>query len=97
MKIANVIPLFKCDDLEKFDNYRTVPLLYFLSKVFEKVMYRRLIKFLNAHSLLFSNQFGFRKFHSTCMAIMTMVDKLTKHLDNGDFIFWCFCRFLESI
>ena len=97
MKIANVIPLFKCDDQEMFYNYRPVSLLCSLSKVFEKVMYSRLIKFLDAHSILFSHQFGFRKVHSTYMAIMTMVDKLIKHLDNGDFIFGVFFRFLESI
>ena len=28
MKIANVIPLFKCDDQEMFDNYRPVSLLF---------------------------------------------------------------------
>ena len=49
MKIANVIPLFKCDDQEMFNNYRPVS----LSKVFEKVMYGRLIKCLDAYSILF--------------------------------------------
>ena len=89
MKIAN-------NDQEMFNNYRPVSLLCSLSKVFEKVMYSRLIKFLDAHSILFSYQFGFRKFHSTYMAIMTMVDKLTKHLDNGDFIFGVFLDFSKA-
>ena len=88
MKIANVIPLFKCNDQEMFNNYRPVSLLCSLSKVFEKIMYNRLIEFLDKHSLLFSFQFGFRKFHSTYMAMMR--DKLTKYLDNGDFIFGVF-------
>ena len=90
MKIANVFPLFKCDDQEMFNNYRPVSLLCSLSKVFEKIMYNRLIEFLDKYSLLFSFQFCFRKFHSTYMAIMMTVDKLTKYLDNGDFIFGVF-------
>ena len=56
-------------------------------------MYNRLIEFLDKHSLLFSFQFGFRKFQSTYMAIVMMVDKLTKYLDNSDFIFGVFLDF----
>ena len=95
MKIATVIPLFKYDQ-EMLNKYRPVSLLCSLSKVFEKVMYSRLIKFLDAHSILYSYQFGFRKFHSTNMAIMTMVDKLTKHLDNGDFFLGVFLDFSRA-
>ena len=96
MKITNVIPLFKCDDQEMFNNYRPVSLLCSLSKVFEKIMYNRLIDFLDKHSLLFAFQFGFMKFHSTYMAIMMMVDKLTNYLDNGDFIFGVFLDFSKA-
>ena len=96
MKITNVIPLFKCDDQEMFNNYRPVSLLCSLSKVFEKIMYNRLIDFLDKHSLLFSFQFGFMKFHSTYMAIMMMADKLTNYLDNGDFIFGVFLDFSKA-
>ena len=46
LKIANVIPLYKCDGPMLFNHYRPVSLLCTLSKVFEKVMYNRLIKFL---------------------------------------------------
>ena len=76
-----------------FNNYKPVSSLCSLSKVFEKVMYSRLI---DAHSILFSYQFGFRKFRSTYMAIMTMVDKLTKHLDHGEFIFGVFLDFSKA-
>ena len=31
-------------------------------------------------------QFGFRKHHSTCMALMTLVDKITKYLDDGEYV-----------
>ena len=78
------------------NNYRPVSLLCSLSKDFEKVINSRLIKFLDAHSIIFSYQFGFRKFHSTYMVIMTMMDKLTKHLDNGDFIFGVFLDFSKA-
>ena len=45
LKIANVLPLFKACDTCVFNNYRPVSLLCILSKVYEKVMYNRLLKF----------------------------------------------------
>ena len=61
LKIANALPLYKADDPMHFNNYRPVSLLNILSKVFEKIMYSRLISFLNLHKILFEFQFGFRK------------------------------------
>ena len=60
LKLANVIPLYKADDAFLFNNYRPVSLLCVISKVFVKVMYNRLIDFLEAFSILNNSQFGFR-------------------------------------
>ena len=46
MKIAKVLPLYKGDNPMIIDNYRPVSLLNIFSKVFEKVMYTRLLSFL---------------------------------------------------
>ena len=86
LKIANVIPLFKCDNPELFNNYRPASVLYSVSKVFEKNMYNRLRSFLDEHKTLFSYQFGFCKSHSTYMALMTLMDNLINFLDNGDYV-----------
>ena len=61
LKLANVIPLFKSGNPMLFNNYRPVSLLCTLSKVFERVMYSRLLNYLNKHKILIRNQFGFRK------------------------------------
>ena len=53
LKIANVIPLFKCENPELFNNYRPVSLLCSVSKVFEKIMYNRLRSFLDEHKTLY--------------------------------------------
>ena len=45
LKIANVVPLFKKEDLMLFSNYKPVSLLCTLSKVLEKIMYNRVIEF----------------------------------------------------
>ena len=54
-----------------------------LSKVFEKVMYSRLIDFLEENKILIVNQFGFRKNHSQYMVLMVLIDEVTKALENG--------------
>ena len=63
LKLANVLPLYKADDPYSFNNYRPVSLLCVLLNVFEKVMYDRLLEFLENHKSLFSGQFGFRRLH----------------------------------
>ena len=57
LKIANGIPLYKTEDSTLFNNYRPVSLLCVLSKVFEKVMYDRIISFLENFKILNENQF----------------------------------------
>ena len=61
LKLANVLPLYKSDDLLIFNSYRPVPLLCVLSKVFESIMYSRLIEHLENCKILLNNQFGFSK------------------------------------
>ena len=46
MKTAKVVPLYKANDPTVFSNYRPVSILPVFSKILERVMYNRLIKFL---------------------------------------------------
>ena len=46
LKIARVIPLFKSGEQDIFTNYRPVSVLPAFSKILERVMYNRLLKFL---------------------------------------------------
>ena len=78
LKLANVLPLFKSGETMLFNNCRPMSLLCMLSKVFEKIMYSRLLSFLDYHESLIGNQFGFRKFHLSYMALMLMMDQVTK-------------------
>ena len=96
LKIANVLPLYKADDCMVFNNYRPVSILCMLSKVFEKVMYSRLIDFLEENKILIVNQFGFRKNHSSYMALIVLIYKITKALENGDYVIGMFLDFSKA-
>lgn len=82
LKVAKVIPIFKAGDKHSFSNYRPISILPALSKVLEKLIYSRIIKFLNKYNILSDNQFGFRAKHSTYMAINKLYDKITTALDQ---------------
>ena len=96
LKLANVIPLYKADDAFLFNNYRPVSLLCVISKVFEKVMYNRLIDFLETFAILNNSQFGFRKMHSTHMALMTLMNRLISSLENDEYILGIFLDFSNA-
>ena len=96
LKIANVLPLYKSDDPFCFNNYRPVSLLCVLSKVFEKVMYNRLLDFLEDQKFFVNEQFGFRKLHSSYMALMILIDKLIESLDRGEYVIGIFLDFSKA-
>ena len=69
LKISKVIPIHKNKDKSFPSNYRPISLLPSISKIFEKILVKRLTHFLNSQHLLTDHQFGFRKNHSTVHAI----------------------------
>ena len=85
LKKAKIIPLYKANDPMLFNNYRPISILPLFSKVLERIMYNRLLEFINKHKLLYRYQFGFRKDHSTYMALIVLIDKITSAMDNGEF------------
>ena len=69
MKLARVVPLCKSGDKRLLSNHRPVsdlPVLVF-SKFLEKAVYNRLIHFFDKYEILYNNQHGFRKKHSTLL------------------------------
>ena len=46
-------------------------------------MYNNLINFINANTILYKYQFGFRKSHSTNHAIISLVEKVNNAMDSG--------------
>ena len=85
LEIAKVIPIYKTKDPALFSNYRPISLLPVFSKVLERLMYNRLYNFLTEHNILSMNQFGFRKNYSTFLALMDLVDNISKNIDDGNY------------
>ena len=86
LKIAHVTPVYKSGDKFSINNYRPISLLSVFSKILEKLMYNRLLKFINKWKILYEFQFGFRENYGTSLALIYLVDKLCQALSNGDYI-----------
>ena len=86
MKLAKVVPIFKKGPMYISDNYRPISLLSIFNKIFEKILHRNLMKFLERHNILFMYQFGYRKLHSTTIALIEITDKIKKLLDEGNYV-----------
>ena len=95
-KIANVIPVFKKDSVTCMSNYRPISLLSIFNKILEKLMYKRLISFINKHNILCDNQFGFREKHSTVHANLLITDKIQRTIKNGHFSCGIFLDFSKA-
>ena len=90
LKFAKITPVFKADDKLLVSNYRPISVLPVFSKILEKILYARLLKFVENHSILCNNQFGFREKHSTYMALLNIVDHITEQLDSKSFVLGIF-------
>jgi hypothetical protein len=82
LKIAKVVPIFKGGDSTQYINFRPISLLPSVSKILEKLMYCRLIAYIEKFNLLNSNQFGFRTGSCTQDTVAHLVESITKKLDN---------------
>lgn len=78
LKIAKIIPIHKKGDPKEFGNYRPLALLPNFAKIFEKLIYTRLYKYLQKHKLLSSNQFGYRKGVSTAEALFEIIEEIVQ-------------------
>ncbi len=84
LKIAKVIPIYKKDDAQIFSNYRPVSVLPCFSKILERLIFNRCMDYIDKNNILNDKQFGFRSNHSTYMAIIELVDKITNAVEKNE-------------
>ena len=90
LKKARVIPLFKKGDRSNPENYRPISLLTSLSKVFEKVLCKRMTKFFKRNESFTPNQYGFRNKRSCTHAIGEVLDYIRNKMEKRNAGSACF-------
>ena len=83
MKKADIIPLYKSKDEHECTNYRPISLLLTISKLLEKIVYRRTYNFLENTGQLYNSQYGFRQGHSCENAVSELVADIIKGKQEG--------------
>ena len=84
-KRAKVKPIYKGKGSPSdLTNFRPISLLPCISKVFEKLMFKRFYQHITTNALLNDRQSGYRPGHNTQLQLVYLADKLYKSLDSGD-------------
>ena len=84
LKLSEVIPVNKKLDLLQKENYQPISLLLHVSKVFERIIHKRITKYMTdklAHSII-----GFRKSHGTQNSFVVMSEKWKRTLDKEEYV-----------
>lgn len=74
LKIARIIPIYKAADSKLLKNYRPISLLPAFSKIYEKVMFNKILSYLNSKDILYKHQYGFRPKYSTIYPIIKLLN-----------------------
>ena len=78
---GNMVLVHKKHDKQLIKNYQPVSLLPICSKIFEKVIFNSLFKYLDDNNLLTSNQSGFRLGDSCVHQLLSITHKIYKAFD----------------
>ena len=81
-KESVVIPIYKNGSPHNCTNYRPISLISNLSKIFEKLIKKRLINYFEKNNIISNNQFGFRDKFSTNDAIKYITSSIYNYMDN---------------
>jgi hypothetical protein len=91
LKYSEIKPIYKKGDNTLTTNYRPISLLPVFSKIFEKVIYKRLYYHLILNNILVKEQFDFRCNSSTEVAVYTLINNILSSLNNRTIVGGLFC------
>ena len=90
LKIAKVCPVYKNGSKNEICNYRPISVLPSFSKIFEKLVFKRLNSYLLKMNIIIPNQYGFRAHYSTTMALLDFHDKISQNIDEKKYVIGLF-------
>ena len=82
-KSARVCPIFKSGKRDECANYRPISILSAISKIFEKLVFEQLSRYLTTNKILTDYQSGFRKGFSTCFSLLRTTNEWLVNMDKG--------------
>ena len=99
-KSAFITPIHKGKSKAVPKNYRPVALTSHLIKVFEKVIRKKIVQFLQEHNLFNLSQHGFLQGRSCLSQLLCHFDRITHELENGrgvDVVYLDFAKAFDKV
>ena len=99
-KAATITPIHKGKSRAVPKNYRPVALTSHLIKVFEKVIRKRIVQFMEKHELFNKSQHGFRGGRSCLSQLLAHFDHITACLEKGcgvDVVYLDFAKAFDKL
>jgi hypothetical protein len=84
LKVARTCPIYKSGDKDCMNQYRPISCLPVISKLIEKIVFRKLYGYLSTNKFLYDNQFGFQPGKSTLHPHLKIIDYISKALNNNE-------------
>ena len=82
MKTAKIVPIHKSGSKKLQNNYRPISILPAFSKILEKLVCNRLVKFLENQYILHDQQYGFRQNHTTVQPILQLLKDISEAINK---------------
>lgn len=86
-----MVPIFKKGSPDLTENYRPISLLPIISKIVEKCMALKLVKFFEENGLYSPCQFGFRQGKNTVMGILDLISGIVEAFHDKQYEAVLFC------
>ena len=96
LKLSRVTPIFKKGSHADVSNYRPISITNPISKILERLMFNRMVSFVERFQILYDFQFGFRKHYSTSIAVLDLVNMIQKENFEGNYVLGIFLDFQKA-
>jgi len=83
LKLARITPIPKNGPSPYPSDYRPISVLSVFNKVVERCLVDQMKKHIESNNLLNENQFGYRSKRSTAHAVVAILERLKRDLENG--------------
>ena len=100
LKLQTIKPLYKKGSKALSENYRPVSLTSHLIKLFERILRKKLIKFIEDNNLLSDNQHAFRTGRSCLSQLLQHIEEVLQTLEdkrNVDVVYLDFAKAFDKV
>jgi hypothetical protein len=97
LKFSQVFPIVKKGNKADISAYRLISLLIYFSKIFEKVIYNRLLQHTEESNVITSDQYWLKNKSSTELAIFDLTNQILPQMNKKSSVCGIFCDLTKHL